>query len=201
MCHSILITGYGRSGTAFLANALNKSKQWSVFHEPRGNADDLGRKMKVDMRLEEESRETIFRETKYYGEVNSYLRYWTFIHDHPNKFLLLRNPLDIFLSVCNRKDISLWDFYLRDIESWYKVFLRWKDYDGWEVIYFDQITTNIDYLNSIIKQTGITDLTLKSKILNNKVNTNRTIRYSNITRLSYKWQRLAENRLEQFEDI
>ena len=58
MCHSILITGYGRSGTAFLANALNKSKQWSVFHEPRGNADDLGRKMKVDMRLEEESRET-----------------------------------------------------------------------------------------------------------------------------------------------
>lgn len=186
---SIMVTGYGRSGTKYLSQILNKSKKWSIYHEPRGDVDQqYTYRSSLEQRLYNEQLQYVFQ-FQHYGEVNSYLRFWPFIHDLPQKFLLLRNPADIFLSICNRKSQKKWDFFVSDLEYWYTKFDKWLDQD-WIPIFFNEITTNVVYLNSVIESLGIDDLLVSKEILNKKINENRKIKYAKPEDLPEKYLRL-----------
>lgn len=87
---TFLITGFGRSGTMFLACALNQSPTWEVAHEPAGDQD---------------SRDAVcarFARRTRYGEVNSRVRNWVQSVPAERKAIILRNPREIAVSVYNR---------------------------------------------------------------------------------------------------
>jgi len=158
---SAVVTGFGRSGTLFLKTILSQSKLWTVSHEPGGKRgaaviDNVLRRLELPA----------------YIEVNSYLRiYWT---DLPNpKYLIHRNPVDIALSICNRKGDPV--PAIKDLGNWYEVYQEYKGQAN-EVIDFNKMTTDKEYLESIAVRMGVTDIDF-SKVSMDKVNTNKTIKY------------------------
>lgn len=170
MKNNFLITGFGRSGTKFLATHMNKSKKWTVKHEPRRMYDeDLYRTFHpVNSRIEN------YFHGDYYGEVNSMLRW--FIDDLPiNKLgIIIRDPKEIFTSCINRTDSSktnAWSihgaythFFLDNVNAFY---IRFKD-----------MVTDHDYLKKVFSHFDITDVDVSKVNLDRKINMNREYRYN-----------------------
>lgn len=89
--NSFLITSSGRTGTKWLATILNKSKQWTVFHEPRGYVGDSWRIASYAF------------QNDYYGEVNGAL--CRDFEKIPFKKAIIQRPTkDLILSFANRYD-------------------------------------------------------------------------------------------------
>ena len=88
------ITGMGRSGTRFLSGVLHSSPDWTVRHEPY---DGFQPTKEVQARFDASA------ECFQYGEVNSFLRgnILELVTDY--KAIILRNPLQIFQSMYNRR--------------------------------------------------------------------------------------------------
>ena len=127
---NFVITGWGRSGTMFLADLLNMSEKWNVIHEYPGDRvynDAKG----VAPRFDQD----------YYGEVNSYLR--RILDDLPvkKKALILRDPLDVWISVSNRKSQQMWDNILARMSFVYDNFFA-EYADKYTVIDFEKMTTS-----------------------------------------------------------
>jgi len=161
---SVLITGYGRSGTAFLSKVFSLSNEWKSIHEYK--YDKLYDKKTISI-------VNRFRRDKYV-EVNSYLR--CIANDiEANTRFIVRNPTDILKSGIQRcKDNNQIEKLINDIP----IGLKALDKIECEPISFSKMTSDIEYLENIIKWVGIQDINIDDISLNkvniNKVN-NKTI--------------------------
>jgi hypothetical protein len=152
-----LVTGYGRSGTKFLATQLNKSKAFTVSHEfpselrrldppkePTRYTSDFIRRVKEYL-----ARPNV-------GDVNGRLRY------HYGQLgcmaIILRSVPDIMVSVANRKPKHTWEHHAEDLAKCYG---RFHDSIGlgraW-AIHFDTMTKDADYLMDVARRLGVEDL-------------------------------------------
>jgi len=145
MPKNFAITSLGRSGTLFLKTQMNKSKQWTVRHE--GSQDRFRLSLsKAQERLSKD----------FYGEVNGRLRF--FIDDLvvDKKGVILRNPYDVLISTCNRTTPFL-TVSLFERRCCYRI-LDQQIEAGVPIIWFDKMTTDLDYLHSVLVDFGITDV-------------------------------------------
>jgi hypothetical protein len=170
---NFVITGYGRSGTAFLSKMLNMSDKWTVLHEPRGRDDEgmykNGKEKDQILKIYNSFSEP------YYGEVNSYLRYYLNYFNSYKKGILIREPREIITSVANRKPISKLKFYVDDLHYYYNLFLALNDV---QFISFQRMITDLDYLREVGESFGITDVIYNEDHLKKKINVNKKIRFS-----------------------
>ena len=86
MLKTFAITGYGRSGTMFIATQLAKSKSWTIEHEPSRHLINVNQRFSRN----------------YYGEVNSYLLYNLPILPVQYRAVIIRDPYAILQSCYNR---------------------------------------------------------------------------------------------------
>ena len=157
---NFFITGFGRSGTTFLSKMMNKSKQWTVNHENRGDTDWSDNNITNIRRA---------FETPFYGEVNSYLR--KYIHDiEVDKIgVITRDTQDIFLSMANRRPIEELNKRINGLHEMYTKILPTIPADTY-MIEFDKMTNDKEYLQQIFFDFGITDIDMEEINLEKKVN-------------------------------
>jgi hypothetical protein len=162
------------------------SGSWTVTHEP--DASDFARD-----RITEATRSLLqlasysrFYQTSYYGEVNSLMRllikptirtnsrghrtskkYRDFEVD--KKGVILRNPYELMLSTMNRSNPDYWDSALSNLTSDLCI-LDWCVSSGFYLIRFNQMTSNEEYLNCVLRDFGINDVTVTSSMVNNVIN-------------------------------
>jgi len=169
MVNNFLISGYGRSGTKFLSSVMNTSKKWTVLHEPRGSFEEEEYWSKKP--LPNIVKDAFNR--NYYGEVNSRLRFYFNEIDAHKKGIIIREPKDIILSICNRgksnDDILL---AINVLNDHYKKFISWTNDPNILRIDFTRMTNDVDYLYSILSYFEIDDVTLNDSIIKTKVNAN-----------------------------
>lgn len=148
------ITSYGRSGTLFLSEQLNKSNIMTVRHE----ADDTSNYENPIHR---------FEGRKNYGEVNNKLR-WRLMDLPVDRFgIILRNPHDCYNSSLykniNKKeghwDVFLHSFFLLDqsIERLKCMTDLSMEYN-FKLIYFKKMISDKEYLKSVANFFGCFDL-------------------------------------------
>ena len=179
---TFFITSTGRSGTAFLAKLLNRSRQYHVVHEwhiPRTRFQD-GHLTRFPLFRFVLARQPLGKWRQGYGEVNSYLRkVANLTAEGPERFIerravILRDPRDVIASNMNRQGRKKQDFELLcnvTIHEYSKVIQLLEHptlhYDSFE---FDRMTTDVAYLQSIIDWTGITDVQVTTDDVEHKVN-------------------------------
>lgn len=196
---NFIITGYGRSGTNFLADIMNNSKQWIVNHEPRGNKDEIEKNNK---NYPNEVLNHIFSKP-YYGEVNSYLRFHFMRIKTDKKGILLRSPKKIFLSVMNRKNYDQhYKQFANDISAWYDIFSTILTTDRQITpIIFEKITTDVNYLEKTLYKFNVKDVTITNNLLDKVVNANKSIKYPTFNHLPSNIQLYAQKKLFYYDDI
>ena len=154
------ITGFGRSGTTFLAKMMNKSKQWTVNHEARGY-DDMSRDNIIAI--------TNDFQKPYYGEVNNYLRKYIGQIPMSKVGIITRNTQDIFLSMANRRPIEELNWRINGLHEMYtKILPKWED--KVYIIEFEKMTNDKEYLQQIFLDFGINDIDMEEINLEKKVN-------------------------------
>ena len=165
---NFIITAMGRSGTTFLSHNMNKSKKWTVLHEA-GKWHDLKRSA-------EEIQKRFNRE--YYGEVNSYLRFVVDKIDCEKKGVILRNPIDLWLSItswhnqekwANRRG-KMWRADLRFIRQAIPLLLKLAETGEYYVISFNRMITELEYLKNIFEYFGVRDVVVDNKMLKTRIN-------------------------------
>lgn len=164
---SFLISGMGRSGTKWLSEILNRSEKWTVGHEPRGAYDIVtfgwGNNLPKDI-VEPFQK-------PYYGEVNSYLRYWLpYIPGIGKRGMLVRNIRDVITSVANRYR----PFDVRQaaeiINDWRKTVMIARNFNEIELINFEWMVSDLDYLKDVFKRFGIGDVEVTEEDLKKRSN-------------------------------
>ena len=108
------------------------------------------------------------------------------------KGIILRDPKDIFLSVCNRgfKDHEIL-YEIEDLNFYWNIFHSWlkQDREIYE-IRFEKMVTDLSYLQEICKNFGINDIDFKRVNLNKKINPNNPslIKYESFEDLPTLWK-------------
>jgi hypothetical protein len=177
--HNFLISGFGRSGTKFLATVMNLSPSWVVKHEAIRELDNFD---KIQESFQQD----------FYGDVNSPLRSHFLKIKVAKKGIILRDPKDIFLSVCNRgfKDHEIL-YEIEDLNFYWNIFHSWlkQDREIYE-IRFEKMVTDLSYLQEICKNFGINDIDFKRVNLNKKINPNNPslIKYESFEDLPTLWK-------------
>jgi hypothetical protein len=201
---SFILTGYGRSGTTFLYNILNLSKRWSIFHESKTSEQDKQKLIPTKDGLNkinytEIDIDNIYKrfDNNYYGEVNSFLRRVYHLMNVKSA-LLLRNPIDIFLSVVNRKEETQWQYYLYDICTTYELFFHDIEYNKRSFFLFENYTTDYKELNHILDFCNINDIEIDTIDIREKININKTY---NITMDHIKKKGLDMTKITELSDI
>lgn len=163
-----IIAGMGRSGTRFLAENMNKSEKWTVIHEA-GRWHDMKRPVEeIQKRFHED----------YYGEVNGYLRFVIDKIKCEKKGIILRNPVDIWLSITSWHNQERWAN--RRKKKWNEDFratiraiphlLELAESGKYYVISFERMTTELEYLRDIFEYFGIDDVDVNHEMLTTKIN-------------------------------
>jgi len=165
---NFVITGHGRSGTKFLANLMNKSSKWTVFHEP-GEKKLHTNFSKVQDRFNKD----------FYGEVNSFLRNYIFKIKVKKKGIIIRNPVDIWISIANRNDESRWFQKIKELKQTFDIISKASNRKDIKLIQFKSMTEDLEYLRDTINYFGINDINLEESDLN-KVNETIEFKYKNI---------------------
>lgn len=179
---AFLITGFGRSGTYFLQQVMNKSEKWTVEHEPRGGQDEKKFNcVKVPQHLQD-----IFNQD-YYGEVNSRLRFYVDRLNIENKGVIIRQPQDIFKSTVNRGKSP--QKMARDIYLAYTLFSTLEEDVAF--IDFSKMTTDVIYLNKILEYFGVGKLATR-KDVRIRINTNKNNFYKSYGDLPQKYKNIFE---------
>lgn len=142
------ITAMGRSGTKFLAELMNKSKVWTVKHEPKG---DVAKRFQKDL----------------YGEVNSFLRDDFENVDAQIKGVIVRNPYDIFLSTQNWKRLP--PVSLDHVVNSLRV-VQFIAYSGCKVVRFEEMTSDKEYVMEAMRYFGVEDVIVSDSDLKRKAN-------------------------------
>jgi len=184
---NFVITGCPRSGTLFLATNMNLSKKWRVGHTV-GGYDDLKKNTieSIQQRLNK----------NYYGEVNDYLRHHILQLKISRKALIIRNPVDIWVSMANRKKSKLWNGIILELENSFNEFSQIQK-TGIKIFFFDYMVTDLSYLQEIFKFVGIDDVKVTKKMHTMKINENKIIKYFDISEFDFD----IRNRIIKTRDI
>ena len=162
---NFLITAMGRSGTRFLQSVMDKSKIWEVKHEPGPPIIPADHKLKeVQGRFNSET-----KKYGHYGEVNSLLRYMIGQLKVDKKGIIIRDPVEVWVSLANRKPSKTWLSALVDHEATIAEFKRLIN-TGLPIIDFHKMTKDKDYLSMILKFYGIDDVKVTDELIRNKIN-------------------------------
>lgn len=191
--NNFLISGFGRSGTMFLSSVMNKSKKWTVLHEPRETLDE---KMVNDKMVSDFNKD-------YYGEVNSVMRFRYYDINVSKRGLIFRDPTEIITSVANRKTLNRTIELVEDVNKWYSIFNEWIKADTSIIkIKFSKMTTDPDYLKWVLNSFDILDVDVNDINFNFKVNQNKVIKYKAFNNLpndiikeynKFKWDNIYFN--------
>lgn len=168
MENKFIITGFGRSGTTFLSELLNDITNFTVKHEPRGSSDESNKADKSYYR-------NIYADISKpnYLEVNSYLRFWiNEIKKTHEVIILARNPLDIYLSVCNRKPESRHKTFMDEIYNFCKSYY----FSDFKVVKFDHLN-NMDYIKKLC---DYMDMEIVKEPAQYSKNPNKAIKYKTL---------------------
>lgn len=192
--NNFLISGFGRSGTKFLSNVMNKSKTWTVKHEPRGMLSEKSYKnnKKIPQKVIKDFNKN------YYGEVNSYLRFYFDELKVKKKGIIIRDPEEIILSVCNRPhNLNNNQKVLNIIDElnyfWHK-FKKYTNNDNIKTIIFHKMTTDKDYLSDILKHFEINDINIDEIDINKKINKNNVVNYNS-------WEELPKLYINKYNTL
>jgi len=162
---NFLITAMGRSGTKWLSTMMNYSKKWKVKHEP-------DRSWLPHDSLLEDIQERFDKETKKhkrYGEVNSTLRYMASKLRVNKKGVIIRNPVDVWISLAHRRPTQVWPSVLWEYERTIKEFSMLKAM-GLKFIDFEKMIKDRKYLEAILDYFGIEDSRIKDKAFDMPLN-------------------------------
>lgn len=183
---TFFLTGLGRSGTAFLASALNRSQEYWVVHEWRipKTAFRDGRLSRFPLWRFVLARHPFAAHRAGYGEVNSHLRRTLSATEAGAEALIekrgviLRDPRDIITSGMNRNGRTEADFRalcdeaVRDFAHLHALINHpTLHYERFE---FERFTTAPESILEIADWAGIPDLDVAPGMVERKVNTNRT---------------------------
>jgi len=165
---NFLITAMGRSGTTFLSSNMNRSKKWVVFHEP-GDWHEL--KYPVERMQKRFDR-------NYYGEVNSYMRFVIDKIKCEKKGIILRNPIDLWLSITSWHNQKRWVHVLKakwgqDFKMFMKAIphlLKLAETGEYYVISFERMITELGYLKAIFEHFEIDDVDVNDEMVNTRIN-------------------------------
>lgn len=150
----------GRSGTTFLSHNMNKSKKWTVLHEPGKWYDPKHSAEEIQKRFNR----------NYYGEVNCYLRFVIDKIKCEKKGIILRNPIDQWLSFTSWHNRKKWG---RDFKIFMRAIphlLKLAETGEYYVISFERMITELGYLKAIFEHFEIDDVDVNDKMMNTKIN-------------------------------
>lgn len=165
---NFLITAMGRSGTTFLSHNMNKSKRWTVLHEAGKSHDRECSAEEIQKRFDR----------NYYGEVNGYLRFVIDKIECEKKGIILRNPIDQWLSITSWHNQKKWSQNLKDkwrsdfrsIRLAISLLLKLAETGEYYVISFERMTTELGYLKAIFEYFEIDDVDVNDEMMNTKIN-------------------------------
>lgn len=150
------MTAMGRCGTRFLAVALDRSRVWTVAHEPHDRSFRAACER--------------FRRD-FYGEVNGYLRPYFDRLPVAVKAVVVRHPQDIVLSVANWRGGIDADGVRRLGDA---LALVARHHDGGAVpIRFERMVSEPDYLEGVARTLGVEDAETGRVDLGRKINASR----------------------------
>jgi hypothetical protein len=146
MFPSFAISGFGRSGTKWLAELMNRSPSWTVRHEPSAeyHRDVLAGR---------------FAEAKAqgpYGEVNSYLLFALVELPVDRRGVIVRDPFDICVSAANRGHAMTQAFIDHLASSLATIDLAIER--GADAISFPRMTTDLAYLTDVMRTFGVNNV-------------------------------------------
>lgn len=146
------ITSTGRSGTKFLSYNMNKSKIWTVAHEPP-----------IVKVLKQFNRDK-------YGEVNSRLLDHVFASlDVAKKAVILRRPSQVLVSFDNRNNGKEAVRKLKITQHrWY--ILHSLVTAGVPIIWFHKMVSDVAYLQHVFTYFGVMDVKVTEAMLQEKRN-------------------------------
>lgn len=153
--NNFLITGFGRSGTKFLSTLMNKSNKWLVLHEPRGKLEMIHKYNNLPLPILTKKHFN----RNFYGEVNSVMRHYFDDIEVRKKGIIFREPKEIILSACNRKNLNqslktidyvyfFWESFKEKVRNDKNIF----------VIDFNLMVTDKLYLKKILNHFEINDV-------------------------------------------
>jgi len=183
---SFVVVNMGGSGSMFLAEALNRSKKYTVTHEGM-------RHMSINVINNRLS-------NKYYGDINGHLR---MIYDSikcDKKAIIIRNPRDIFASWYSHWRGNIPQYWWNQVVETYDFFDKLIE-RGEPVIRFDYMIGSIDYLYMIANYLDISDIDLTDIDLTKKVNNhNMGLKYEDIsTKQKNKYEKHVKYFCEKYE--
>lgn len=182
MANSFLITSTGRTGTKFLAWAMNHSPTWTVRHEPEGGPNRKGFRKELQKRLRREN----------YGEVNCRTRYHFDKVDVSRRGVILRRFSDVRVSHFNKdradhKRLKRNRSRLRQGQpgrvrvpeqilptpAYYAYEAEIIDkyvQSGVIVARYELMTTSIAYLRQVMELFGVTDVEVTHEMMTTRIN-------------------------------
>ena len=171
---NFIITGFGRSGTMFLSNILNMSKEYTVGHESLSMIKYHDRSENQKDYVQQGTRylylsgcsenvidniSTEFKTHENYGEVNSFFRETITRIDVDVKALIVRNPENILLSSFNSFPKDRYSILIQQINDGIQAIDRLIQ-SGIKIFVFEHMIKSIDYIYDIAEYVGIKDLEL-----------------------------------------
>ena len=189
---NFLITAMGRSGTRFLQTVMDKSKAWEVKHEPGPPIIPPDHELKnVQKRFDSET-----KRYEHYGEVNSLLRYMMGQLRVDKKGIIIRDPIEVWISIANRRHSKTWLSALVDYEATIQEFRELRRDGRILIIDFRKMTTDKDYLSSLLKFYGINDVKISGGLIRKKMNKTEKFYYSSLK----DFDEGIQNRILRFRD-
>lgn len=192
--NNFLITGSGRTGTAFLSRMLNRSKIWTVRHEVTQRYESM---MENTQQIPGEISRRFERDD--YGEVNSRLRWVAEKMDVSALGVILRDPEEIWISTANRRRRDRWgDACQRLLKSLRKV--NWlADRDHFCVIDFHRMTTEVGYLRWVAEMFQVDDIVFTEEDLSKKINATKNPQYTDMGQFSKSIKNLVAIMSQEYQ--
>jgi len=199
--NTFAISAMGRSGTRFLSCILNKSKTYHVEHEPRDFISGLVPKAHLKLAIQRFLHNR--NKYKYYGEVNSYLRY--VLSDLPveHKLYIIRHPFSIVRSTFNWKQgkVNEVEETLDEIKRGMKFMMNVIKSGGVRFKLFEYIIYDADEIMGVAKNMGINDLNISPDDLKQFVNASRRQLISSFVELPKNIQEKTYHKLRDVIDM
>lgn len=192
---NFIITGFDKTGSAYLADILDGNNGWTVKHNPRGVGDTLNTgKSTYNKRIMMDFDEDL------YGEVSPNLRYWPGIKV-AKKGIIVRDPMDNFLSVANTQPAAFHRPLVNRMCEWYRSILSLANTDQpIRFIHFELMIKSVSYVQEIAEWCGVGGIDANKIKLFEAKNVNTRKRYKTTADLPAQTRQFAETRFKPFEE-
>jgi len=183
--NNFAISSLSRSGSTFLARVMDKSEKYRVYHERDEHVVQVGDRVTVQKRFAR----------KDYGEVSSRLRFVLPTLNVKKKGVILRNPFDLLVSVCNRREDM--NEYIYTFGEHFKTLDKLVGCAD-VVIRFEHMTTSATYLDDMLRRFGISDVPITDELVHTRQNVSKQYHYQCFRELPLRWRRVFLNQCEWF---